>query len=438
MGAIDISPSLCGCEYLFCLICDGYDFLQAFDKREKNRRNSTGNLHRSETGDVGQWDEASPLRPRMRQSMDRSSVGSASSAINPPAASRARSDEIVGKSSPFSKKDKAQDFLEDPEEGTIASKKLRNTSLEDRENDPEADREHPSPIIVFKERWKDKERRLRAKSSVGNLPGYRLLPVIVKSNDDLRQEECAGQLIFQMHQILLEGGVDCWLRPYGIIAMSPDCGIIEAIPDTVSMDVLRRRSSNYTNLKSFFESFFGEEGSRIFEIARENFIRSLGSYCIVCYLLQIKDRHNGNILLDRKGHVIHIDFGFILGLTPGGNMGFEAAPFKLTAEMVSLMGGIHSPGFHRFRDVCVKTFMELRKHHYRIVLLLEMLSVGNEHLPFFMGHPQRTVDELRQRFKPDMHDNAAIDHVHAMIDMAANNWTTTCYDRYQRCCVGVF
>ena len=34
-------------------------------------------------------------------------------------------------------------------------------------------------------------------------------------------------------------------------------------------------------------------------------------------------------MFDLNGYMIHIDFGFILGISPGG-IGFEGAPFKLT------------------------------------------------------------------------------------------------------------
>ena len=62
----------------------------------------------------------------------------------------------------------------------------------------------------------------------------------------------------------------------------------------------------------------------------------------------VQDRHNGNILLDAAGHVIHIDFGFMLSNSPGG-VNFEAAPFKLTRELLEILGS-NSEG-HASRDV---------------------------------------------------------------------------------------
>ena len=35
--------------------------------------------------------------------------------------------------------------------------------------------------------------------------------------------------------------------------------------------------------------------------------------------------------------IIHIDFGFIFDISPGGNIKFELAPFKLSAEMIELV-----------------------------------------------------------------------------------------------------
>ena len=62
----------------------------------------------------------------------------------------------------------------------------------------------------------------------------------------------------------------------------------------------------------------------------------------------MKDRHNGNILLDSEGHLIHIDYGFILSCSPK-NLGFESSPFKLTPEFVAVMGGVDSDMFAYFK-----------------------------------------------------------------------------------------
>jgi phosphatidylinositol kinase/protein kinase (PI-3 family) len=97
------------------------------------------------------------------------------------------------------------------------------------------------------------------------------------------------------------------------------------------------------------------------------FLTSLRLGCsLITYLLQIKDRHNGNILLDREGHLVHIDFGFMLSNSPG-NLGFEAAPFKLPLEYVEVLGGADSENYREFKRLFKDGFEAARKHCDRIV-----------------------------------------------------------------------
>lgn len=78
-------------------------------------------------------------------------------------------------------------------------------------------------------------------------------------------------------------------------------------------------------MSTFFEKYFNEN----YEEAKKNFVESLAGYSLFNYVFNVKDRHNGNILLDRKGHLVHIDFGFMFQNSPGG-INFEGAPFKFT------------------------------------------------------------------------------------------------------------
>lgn len=86
-------------------------------------------------------------------------------------------------------------------------------------------------------------------------------------------------------------------------------------------------------------------------------------------------RHNGNILLDNEGHIIHIDYGFMLSSSPR-NLGFEWSPFKLTHELVEVMGGESSDMFKYFKILLLKGMLAARKHHERILSLVEVMSSG--------------------------------------------------------------
>ena len=124
----------------------------------------------------------------------------------------------------------------------------------------------------------------------------------------------------------------------------------------MSIDYVKRRmiqrGAGTGTLVEYFETNFGLRGSKGFDKASKAFASSLAAYSLVCYALQIKDRHNANILLDKEGHLIHIDFGFLLTNYP--KMKLEQAPFKLTEEMMEVLGGMESEGSRHFYKLFVE------------------------------------------------------------------------------------
>lgn len=184
---------------------------------------------------------------------------------------------------------------------------------------------------------------------------------------------------------------------------------------------------------------FGAPGSPGFEAARTNFIASEAGYAIASFLLQAraagragracmcarmracadvracgrvracgmhacgshgccptqrpmctrprppqaKDRHNGNLLISNEGHLVHIDFGFILEISPGGNMvrGGEregggwtagaACPWKMLIHIPSTMRprrfGAARPKRLHWAEACVRPcpVMHAQKHAHK-------------------------------------------------------------------------
>ncbi|KAJ3159163.1 Phosphatidylinositol 4-kinase pik1alpha (PI4-kinase)(PtdIns-4-kinase) [Geranomyces michiganensis] len=245
------------------------------------------------------------------------------------------------------------------------------------------DADDPS-AAVFRETWDAKMERIRAGSPFGRDPTWRLLSVIVKSGADLRQEQLALQLINEMQRIWRSSNVPVWVCCFRILITSDQSGIMETVRDAISIHSIKKEGyAKHQNerglpftLYDYFVKEFGNPSSTRFHAAQDNFMRSLAAYSIICYLLQIKDRHNGNILIDIQGHVIHIDFGFMLSNTPGG-AGFELAPFKMPQEYIDILGGRESKKFAEFRALAKESFLVLRKRAEEIVGLVEMMEHGS-------------------------------------------------------------
>eukprot|EP01017_Pseudomicrothorax_dubius_P051338 TRINITY_DN9863_c0_g1_i1.p1 TRINITY_DN9863_c0_g1~~TRINITY_DN9863_c0_g1_i1.p1 ORF type:complete len:416 (-),score=65.38 TRINITY_DN9863_c0_g1_i1:17-1264(-) len=281
----------------------------------------------------------------------------------------------------------------------------------------------------FGEPWAEKAKELQKKSPYGHFPSYKLRALIIKGDDDLRQEIIAMQIISRIHRIFKKAALSLYLRPYEILVTSANSGIIEFIPNTLSIDALKKKYGEpVRTLKQLYEENF----SAFFEEAQKNFTESLAGYSLVSYLLQIKDRHNGNILIDSQGHLIHIDFGFMLSGSPGG-IKFESAPFKITSEYVDLMGGLDSNMFMYLKILLVQGFMELRKHVDDLSILLQIMMEDSE-LPCFVGF---NLEEFKQRFRISMTDKECWDYVDELVKESLDNWRTVQYDNFQRITNGI-
>lgn len=284
---------------------------------------------------------------------------------------------------------------------------------------------------VYGESWEERKERIRVESPFGHLPGWQLFSVIVKTNDDLRQEVFTMQLIKKFQSIFEYEGTGLWLRTYRIVATGASIGLLETINDACSLDHLKKTFGG-GNLFAYFQSTYGAPSTPEFEAARDKFIRSMAAYSVVSYLLLVKDRHNGNILLSTEGHIIHIDFGFILGIAPGGRFSIEDAPFKLTVEMVEIMGGLDSPGFAKYRRAMCDGFLALQKYQSEIAALLQTTG---QHSPFPCfeagGKLAKVITDLRERLCVGLSRQQVARRVDQLIRKSYNVWGTRQYDAFQ-------
>ncbi|CDK29667.1 unnamed protein product [Kuraishia capsulata CBS 1993] len=256
------------------------------------------------------------------------------------------------------------------------------------------------------------------------------MSAIFKVGDDCRQDVLALQLISVFRTIWTHAGLDVYVFPYRVTATAPGCGIIDVLPNSVSRDMLGREAVN--GLYEYFISRFGPENSTEFQTARNNFVKSLAAYSVISYLLQFKDRHNGNIMYDDQGHILHIDFGFCFDIVPGG-VKFEQSPFKLTKEMVRVMGGGQDTQAYKwFEELCVKAFLACRPYMDTIInCVVPMTESG---LPCFKP---ATIKKLRARFVPEKSEKDAAIFMQGLIKKSFESASTKGYDEFQRLTNGI-
>ncbi|KAF5633338.1 phosphatidylinositol 4-kinase [Fusarium sp. NRRL 52700] len=289
-------------------------------------------------------------------------------------------DTIIAKANttpmPVHNPDLEEDVQIDPNLNASAGRERMENDIKTGGVQRRGDRDDPS-AAVFGEAWEAKKERIRKSSPYGWMKNWDLVSVIVKTGADLRQEAFACQLIDVCHKIWVDAGTDVWVKRMRILVTGESSGLIETITSGVSLHSLKRSltlasvesgqnpRNRIATLRDHFLKAFGQPDSKEFQAGVDAFKKSLAAYSIISYVLQLKDRHNGNVLVDSEGHIIHIDFGFMLSNSPG-SVGFEAAPFKLTHEYVDVLGGPLSPNFEDYKKLCKQAFQGKLRQKYDI------------------------------------------------------------------------
>ncbi|CAE7024726.1 PI4KA [Symbiodinium sp. KB8] len=255
--------------------------------------------------------------------------------------------------------------------------------------------------------------------------------IIFKVYDDIRQDALALQLIGMLKASFDTTATGLTTFPYRVVpsrvGSGKDAGgLLEVVPNARSMDDIGK--SGNPSLYHYFVNKFGRPGTPAFDAAQRNFARSSASYAVACMLLWIKDRHNGNILVNGDGHLIHIDFGFLLGISPGGNLGWETAAFKWTQEMMDILGGEGSEPYQYFMQLTARAM--LLAHQLAEPLSTLIGGMADSGLDCFKF--DYTLQFLRQRQRWSDTPLEVVDFMLDRIRDAANNPSTWSYDGIQK------
>ena len=98
------------------------------------------------------------------------------------------------------------------------------------------------------------------------------------------------QMIGYIKRIFMEEKVNVWIFTYKIVSTSKSTGLIQLIPNSISLDGLKKGEHWPGSLRAYFESNYGSPESPSFQAALEAYVQSLAGYSIVTYVLAIKDR----------------------------------------------------------------------------------------------------------------------------------------------------
>ncbi|OMJ14013.1 Serine/threonine-protein kinase atr [Smittium culicis] len=228
---------------------------------------------------------------------------------------------------------------------------------------------------------------------------------LCKPKDDLRKDARQMEFNALINQVLSDDSDalkrSLKIKTYAVVPLNEDCGIIEWVPNTVSIQQTVNKMFAESNIQinssvirgllnaktktpelHFINNILKKYPPVLYRWfmkqfktpeewieSRKTFANSAAVMSMVGYIVGLGDRHCENILLDQvTGSVLHVDFSCLF--EKGTKLEVpERVPFRLTHNMVDAMG---SQGYEgSFRTSCEITMRLLRTHRGALKSILD-------------------------------------------------------------------
>lgn len=196
--------------------------------------------------------------------------------------------------------------------------------------------------------------------------------IIIKKDKDLRKESIISRLISILQLKLRQQVTKKILKSfesiptYQILMLTTEIGIVEFVEDSTT---LRKINKTGMTLQNYI---LQQNPDGIVANIKNRFAQSLAISSCIAYILGLGDRHLDNIMINSRGQIFHIDYGYLLDNPITSILG--APNIKITHVMIDFLGGESSYHYKEFKKYIIQVYDVLRLYTNVIVNYYEMIG----------------------------------------------------------------
>ena len=235
---------------------------------------------------------------------------------------------------------------------------------------------------------------------------------VLLKQEDVRTDRLAMTMGYWINH--LTGS--CKVYTYDVFPLNTQSGVVQMIPSTTTLYDIRNSTSTLLNY------IMSSNESINVRTLRQRVISSTAGACLLAFTMGLGDRHLENILVCSDAHLVHVDFGFVLGDDPK----HAHTPMRITEDMIDAMGGNQSATFVSFVELTQQGYAAMRLHtsFWYHLLSAEFFIFGDRR-----KHWKRIRDHILDRFVPGEWNDQASLQIESVVQQAAEpSWVQSFLD----------